>query len=200
MLGAMASVAGVTVLDAIAAIDASRTQAAVREPVIKTITVNRPPSEAYAMWRDFEQFPRFMEHLEAVHDLGDGVSRWVAKLPAGGTVEWKVTIVGDRPSERIAWRTLDDSQVRHRGAVNFRPTLDGGTEVRVEMQYDVPNSRSLGALFAKLASGPQLEGDLRRFKQVLETGEVVYSDASIHRRPHAAQPSPQARNHKGMMR
>lgn len=199
IMGSMASVAGVTILDVIAAIQTSRTRSSTREPVIRTITVNRPPHEVYAMWRDFEQFPRFMEHLEAVHDLGDGVSHWVAKLPTGNTVEWNATLVGDRPAERIAWRTVDGSQVPHRGAVNFKPTLDGGTEVRVEMQYDVPGSRSLGAFFAKLASGSQIEGDLRRFKQVLETGEVIHSDASIHKGMHPARPTNETFTGKGLL-
>lgn len=190
VLGAMASVAGVAVLDLFASIRASRAQKSARRPVIKTITVHRPPSEVYAFWRDLEQLPRFMEHLESVRDLGGGLSHWVAKTPVGGSVEWDATILEDRPAELISWRSVEGSKVPNRGVVRFSPTLDGmGTEVRVEMQYDVPGGRKLGAAFARLSAGPQIEGDLRRFKQVMETGEVVHSDASIHRGPHPARPS-----------
>ncbi|MDQ3367110.1 MAG: SRPBCC family protein [Myxococcota bacterium] len=190
VLSAAGSVVGITALDLFASFRASRAQKSARRPVIRTVSINRPPSEVYAFWRDLEQLPRFMDYLEAVRDLGGGLSHWVAKTPVGGTVEWQATIIEDRPSELISWRAVEGSEVPNSGTVRFSPTLDGhGTEVRVEMQYDVPGGRTLGAMFAKLAAGPQIEGDLRRFKQVMETGEVVHSDASIHRGPHPARPS-----------
>ncbi|MBA3394553.1 MAG: SRPBCC family protein [Deltaproteobacteria bacterium] len=199
LFGSLMSVLGVTALDVVAAIKASRTQESARAAVTRAITVNRPPSEVYAQWRDFEQFPRFMEHVESVRDLGNGLSHWVAKLPTGQRAEWQAELVGDRPAERLAWRTVAGAQVPHRGSVTFKPTLDGiGTEICVEMQYDVPGGLALGALFAQLASGAQIEGDLRRFKQVLETGEVVHSDASIHRGPHPARPSERPLAEKGL--
>lgn len=190
LLASMVSVVGVTALDAITAVRNARQQVTAREPVIESITVNRSPQEVYAAWRDFERFPRFMEWLESVRDVGNGLSEWTARLPVGGTISWTAVITEDRPGERIAWRAVDDAKVPNRGMVVFRPTAGGkATEVEVEMQYDVPGGRKLGALFAKLATREQIDGDLKRFKQVVETGEVVRSDASIHRGPHPAQPS-----------
>ena len=189
LLGSIASAMGVTALDVVAAVMNSRRASSARKPVIETITVNRPPSEVYAMWRDFERFPRFMNWLESVRDLGNGLTQWTARLPIGGTITWTAVTTEDRPSQRIAWRTVEKAKVPNRGTVVFKPTLNGmGTEIEVQMQYDVPGSKRLGALFAKLASKEQINGDLKRFKQVLETGEVVRSDASIHRGPHAARP------------
>ena len=190
LFASAAGVAGVMAIDIFAAVKAMRSQQQARVPVIESITINRPVGEVYAAWRDFEQLPQFMDWLESVRDIGGGLSHWVAKLPVGGTVEWTAVLVEDIPNERISWRTIDKAKVPHKGTVWFVPTLDGrGTEIHVEMQYDVPGSRRLGAFAAKLATKGQVEGDLRRFKQVLETGEVVRSDASIHRGPHPARPS-----------
>ena len=190
LIASIASVLGVTAVDVLAAVLATKRQSAARAPAISAITINRPPMEVYEAWRDYERFPRFMHWLESVRDLGNGLTQWTAKLPVGGTITWRAVTTEDRPGERIAWRTLDDAKVPSRGAVTFKPTLNGfGTEIEVEMQYDVPGSRALGAFFAKLASKEQVNGDLKRFKQVLETGEVVRSDSSIHKGPHPARPS-----------
>ena len=190
LVASLASVLGVTALDVVAGIANAKQQSHAREAVIETITINRPPSDVYAAWRDFEQFPRFMHWLESVKDLGNGLSQWTAKLPFGGTTTWTAVIVEDRPDYQISWRATENAKVPCHGTVTFQPTLDRrGTEVEVEMQYDVPGSRRLGALFAKLATKEQVNGDLKRFKQVLETGDVVMSDASIHKGPHPARPS-----------
>ena len=190
LAASLASVLGVTALDVLTGIKNAKQQSHAREAVISTITINRPPSEVYAAWRDFEQFPRFMHWLESVKDLGNGLSQWTAKLPIGGTVSWNAVMIEDRPGERISWRATQDAKVPSHGTVSFKPTLDGrGTEIEVEMQYDVPGSRRLGALFAKLATKEQVNADLKRLRQVLETGEVVRSDASIHMGPHPARPS-----------
>jgi uncharacterized membrane protein len=144
--------------------------------------VNRSPEEVYRFWRDFQNLPRFMKHLESVHDLGDGRSHWVAKGPAGTTVEWHATIIADVPNEVITWRSLEDSDVDNAGAVRFEAAPGGrGTIVKVNIQYNPP-AGVIGAAVAKLfgeAPGQQLDDDLRRFKQVLEVGEVVVSDATL---------------------
>jgi uncharacterized membrane protein len=190
LLASAASVAGVTALDVVTGVLNARKQSSAREAVIETITVYRPPADVYAAWRDFEQFPRFMNWLESVRDLGNGLTEWTAKLPVGGTTTWTAVTTEDRPGQRISWRTIENAKVPSHGTVLFKPTLDGmATEIEVEMQYDVPGSRALGALFAKLATREQVNGDLKRFKQVLETGEVVQSDSSIHVGPHPARPS-----------
>jgi uncharacterized membrane protein len=164
-----------------------------RQPqiVIRTITVGRSPDEVYAFWHGYENLPKFMAHLESVITK-NGRSRWRAKAPLGSSVEWEAETVIDRPGEKIAWRTVGRSDIAHEGSVEFRPAPSGrGTEVRVELRYQAPGGRA-GKLLAKLFGeepGQQIAGDLRRLKQVLETGEVVHSDASIHRGKHAAWPA-----------
>jgi uncharacterized membrane protein len=152
--------------------------------VSEAITVGRPPDEVYRFWRDFTNLPRFMEHLEAVEALDDRRSRWRARPPAGATVEWEAEIIEDRPNERISWRSTQSADVPNTGTVQFRPAPgDRGTEIHVDLRYDPPGGK-LGAVVAKLFGeepGQQVRGDLRRLKQVLETGEVVHSDASVHR-------------------
>src|SRR5215212_6007393 len=132
-----------------------------------------------------------MAHLESVQVLENGRSRWKAKAPMGTNVEWEAETIEDRPNELISWRALPDSTVPNSGQVRFREAPGGrGTEVTVELQYQPPGGK-LGSLIAKLFGeepSQQVKGDLRRFKQVIELGEVVHSDASIHRGPHPAQP------------
>jgi uncharacterized membrane protein len=122
-----------------------------------------------------------MYHVESVSTTGDRRSHWVAKGPAGTTVEWDAEVVDDLPGQRIAWRSVEGASVESSGSVRFRPApADQGTEVYVELQYSPP-AGALGAVVAKLFGeepGQQVGDDLRRFKQIVETGEVVRSDGS----------------------
>ena len=143
--------------------------------VEKSVTVNRSPEEVYRFWRDFQNLPRFMNHLERVSDLGNGRSHWVAKAPAGGTVEWDAEIYNEKENELIAWRSLEGSDVQSAGSVAFRPAPGGrGTEITVELQYNPPAGIA-GALFARLFGeepAQQIREDLHRLQQVMEAGEV----------------------------
>jgi len=145
------------------------------------ITINRPPEAVYESFHDFANLPAFMWHLESVEPSGDGRWHWVAKAPAGTTVEWDAEIVEDTPAELIAWRSVEGADVANSGRVRFTPAHAGqGTEVRVELEYRPPGG-VIGAAVAKLLGeepNQQLRDDLRRFKQVVETGEVVVSDGS----------------------
>jgi uncharacterized membrane protein len=145
------------------------------------ITINATPEELYRRWRDLEQLPTFMYHLESVQTTGDGRSHWVAKAPAGRTVEWDAEITDDNPGDRIAWQSLEGASVENSGAVSFRPAPQGkGTEVSVEIQYAPPGG-ALGSMVAKLFGeepNQQISDDLRRFKQLVETGEIARSDGS----------------------
>lgn len=145
------------------------------------ITINRSPDEVYAEWRDFERLPTFMYHLESVRTTDDRRSHWVAKGPAGMTVEWDAEITEDVPGSRIAWRSLDGASVKNSGSVRFRPAPKGeGTEVYVEVEYSPPGG-ALGSVVAKLFGeepNQQIADDLRRFKQFVETGEIARSDGS----------------------
>ena len=151
-------------------------------PVNKSIVVNAEPGEVYRFWRDLPNLARFMRHLESVTWTGEGRSHWVAKAPGGSTVEWDAEITEDRPNQLIAWRSLEGSEVQNAGSVRFEPAVGGrGTVVKVELDYSPPGGVA-GALVAKLfGEDPegQLQTDLRRFKQVVETGEVVLSDATV---------------------
>jgi uncharacterized membrane protein len=197
LAAASAAVLGVAVLDAASAAKLSRQESiqklALPIHVSKSITINRAPEMVYEFWRDLKNLPRFMAHLESV-ELTNGTSTWRAKAPAGMTVEWQAEILQDRPGEVIAWRSLDGATVPNRGAVRFQAAPGGrGTQVHVELKYDPPGGM-LAATIAKLFGeepGQQIAGDLRRLKQVLETGGVVHSDASVHRGLHPARPSEQ---------
>ena len=144
--------------------------------------VNRAPEEVYAFWRNFQNFPRFMRHVESVQDLGDGRSHWKVKGPAGTEVEWDATMIADVPNEVITWRSLEGSDVDNAGAVRFeRAPGNRGTIVKVNLEYN-PTAGILGSMVAKLFGEEpeqQLDDDLRRFKQVMEVGEVVVSDATL---------------------
>jgi uncharacterized membrane protein len=189
LIGAIAAVAGVTALDVIAA---RRTQQAYDEanrPVIASVTINKPPQQVYEFYRRLSQLPLFMDYLESVRELDQGRSHWVAKLPLG-KVEWKAEITEDRPGELLAWRSVEGSKLKTSGRVTFTRTPGRDmTEVRVEMRLGFLGTKPSTALASAFAR-PQIKGDLRRLKQVLETGEVLYSDASLHRRPYPAQPTP----------
>jgi uncharacterized membrane protein len=155
------------------------------------ITVMKPVVEVYRFWRYFENLPTFMTHVEDVDTTTDGKSHWVARGPLGLRFEWDAEIVTDKPNEVIAWRSLEGSTVENAGAVYFERAAGGrGTVVRVELQYNPPGG-AIGAAVAKLFGEEprqQLYDDLRAFKQILEIGEVVMSDASIHPGMHPAQP------------
>jgi uncharacterized membrane protein len=162
--------------------------------VKKSITVNRAPEEVYQFWHNFENLPRFMEHVEAVQVTGNGRSHWKVKAPAGRTVEWDAEVTTDQPNEVIAWRSLPGADISNAGTVRFeRGPAGRGTVIRVTMEYDAPGGE-VGKLVAKLFGEEpeqQVSGDLRRFKQVIETGELTKSDASL-RGKGPAQP-PEAR-------
>ncbi len=160
--------------------------------VTNIITINRSIEEVYAFWRNFENLPRFMRHLVSVNETGSGRSHWTAMAPAGMTVEWDAEITEDRPNELISWRSLPGASVRNAGTVTFtKAPGNRGTEVRVDLEYRPPAGK-LGAMVAMLfreEPGQQIHDDLRNFKQVLEIGEIVLSDATKRKGMHPAQPS-----------
>lgn len=143
--------------------------------VEKSVTVNKSPEELYRFWRNFENLPRFMDHLESVRVDDGGRSHWVAKAPAGTTVEWDAEVYNEKENELIAWRSLEGADVDNAGSVRFESAQEGrGTTVRVSLKYDPPGG-VIGSTFAKLFGeepSQQIEEDLRRFKQVMETGET----------------------------
>jgi uncharacterized membrane protein len=135
----------------------------------------------YGFWRDFERLPSFMAHVQSVESDGPSRSHWRAAAPAGRAVEWDAAIIHDIPGEVIEWRSLPGSDVPNSGRVRFVDAPgDRGTEVHLELAYEPP-AGTLGVAVAKVFGEEprqQAKDDLRRFKQVMETGEVVRSDAS----------------------
>lgn len=176
---ATVAVAGVTVLDVLCSRRLSeqsgmRTKSgAIRAR--KSITIDRSPEDLYRVWRDLSNLPRWMSHLQSARVTGENRSYWVAKAPAGMTVEWEAEITEDQPNERIAWRSLPGGDIDHSGSVRFERAPGGrGTEVLVELAYRSPGG-VMGAAVAKLfgqAPGRQIQEDVRRFKQVMEAGEA----------------------------
>ncbi|HEX2063631.1 MAG TPA: SRPBCC family protein, partial [Acidimicrobiales bacterium] len=165
-----------------------------------SITVNAPPDQVYAAWRAFEELPRFMAHLESVQERDSRHSHWVAKAPAGRTVEWDAELVDDVPGKVISWRSAEGADVPNRGSVRFSEAPGPrGTEVSVDLRYEPPFGAPAAAVARIFGEDPlqQAKDDLRRFKQVVETGEVVRSEGSpegsrIHRQlhQHEGQPLP----------
>jgi len=147
--------------------------------VEESFSINRPPQELYEFWRNLELLPRVMPELSSVRVIDTRRSHWVAKGPAGFAIEWHADIINDIPNELIAWRTTEDSSVASAGSVHFERLSPGrGTVVRVRLQYDPPAGK-LGAAFAwAFRDEPSIvirEG-LRRFKQLMETGEIPTTD------------------------
>lgn len=195
---AIGAVLGVGVLDVLVASRATgQVRAATGRPVRRSVTVAGAPDRVYRFWRDLRNLPTFMVRLESVEVLESGRSRWQARGPAGTRLRWDAEIVEDRANELIRWQSLDGdgdgegTVLANRGSVRFRLAPGGrGTEIELELQYQPPggqSGRSL-AFLSDEALGRELENDLRRLKQVIETGEVVHSDASVHTGRHSARP------------
>jgi uncharacterized membrane protein len=138
-------------------------------------TIYRPAQEIYAYWRSLSSLPRFMNHLQEVQELGGGRSRWTVNGPLGIPVSWEAELINDVPPELISWRSVGDSDVVSAGSVRFKAAGgDHGTEVRVTLQYEPPAGKVGATVAWLLGKSPQsqIEDDLRRFKQLLETGEI----------------------------
>lgn len=142
------------------------------------VVINRPALELYTFWRNFENLPNFMNHLESVKRFGGNRSHWVAKAPGGTTVEWDAEVYNEKEGEMIAWRTLEGSQVASAGSVHFEAAGEGATNVRVNLKYDPPGGK-LGSLVARLfGENPQrqIEEDLARFKEIMEGSMGAVAD------------------------
>jgi len=141
----------------------------------RSVTIDRPRQELYAFWRDFQNLPRFMHNVKSVSVLDARRSHWVIEAPAGKTVEWDSSVTEDQPGRLVAWESQQEASVRNSGRVEFLDSPDGrGTVVRVTLVYDPPGG-TVGQLIAKVfQKEPKVQArqDLRRFKQLMETGEV----------------------------
>lgn len=151
----------------------------------RTVTINKPRNELFAYWHDFANLPRFMANIEAVEPVGDGRFRWTILAPAGRRVMVETQVVEDRENELIAWRSTPRSDIDTEGRVAFRDApADRGTEIEAIIAYKPP-AGEIGRLIAKLFQRePSIQGrrDLKRFKMLMETGEIATSQ---NRRNHS---------------
>jgi uncharacterized membrane protein len=180
-IGSTASVVGVTVLDALTALELTRSGSGAYDVRLeRAVTVNKSPEECYDFWHNFERLPSFMPHIESVRPLGDNRHHWVAKGPGGVRLEWDSQSTDDRANNCISWHSLENADVDNSGSVHFERAPGGrGTVVRLTMYYS-PSSLSGGkSIVARLlGSAPEelIARDLKRFKQVIETGEAITTE------------------------
>ena len=142
----------------------------------RTVSINKPKDEIYRAWRDFTRFPSFMENVERVEDLGSGRSKWKIKAPLGSTVDLVTRITEDQPGVTIAWKSEPESDIETEGRVEFFEVAPGrGTGVRLTLKYEPPGGLPARAIAKILQREPNVQArrDLRRFKQLIETGEVA---------------------------
>lgn len=141
----------------------------------RSVTINRPRDELFAYWRDFSNLPSFMDNVERIDILSATTSHWVVKAPAGRTVEWEAKITEEKAGELIAWTSAEGAYVPNSGRIEFRDAGARGTIVTATIAYDPP-AGMVGKVIAKLFQREpaiQARRDLRRFKQLMETGEVA---------------------------
>lgn len=143
--------------------------------VTRAVTIQKSPEELYHFWRNFENLPRFMQHLQSVTVKDLTHSHWVANAPAGRTVAWDAEIVNEKENELIAWRSVGDADIDNAGSVHFTSAPGGrGTVVKVVLEYSPPAGQA-GKLVAKLFGeepDTQVRDDLRYFKEIMEAGEI----------------------------
>jgi uncharacterized membrane protein len=144
----------------------------------RSVTINRPRLELYEFWRDLRNLPRFMENIRSIAVADDNRSHWIVAAPGGRQVEWDSILTEDQPGSLLAWESVEGASVRNTGRIEFTDSTNGrGTIVTATIVYDPPGG-SLGKTIAKLFEKEphiQVRRDLRRFKQLLEAGEVATS-------------------------
>jgi uncharacterized membrane protein len=147
--------------------------------VEKTVTINKPADELYRFWHDFENLPTFMKHLKSVTVQNDKRSHWIANAPLDNSVEWDADILEDRENEFISWASVEGADVENSGFIRFKKAPgDRGTEVKVVLEYSPPGG-ALASVFAKLFGEEpeqQIGDDLRRFKMLMEAGEIATTE------------------------
>ncbi len=147
--------------------------------VEKTVTINKPADELYRYWHNFENLPTFMKHLKSVTVHDNKRSHWVATAPLGASVEWDADIITDQENQLIAWASVEGADVDNSGFVRFTPAPAGrGTEVKVVIEYNPPGGGITAAIAKLFGEEPEQQAgdDLRRFKQIMEAGELATTE------------------------
>lgn len=198
---AAAMLLGIGIIDALVARRLANRERSrpLRQPVRpvrvdRAATINKPVDEVYRFWRDLEGLPRVMRHLHRVKELDERFSHWTVRAPGGLEIQWEAEILEDVPNQRLRWQSVASADIHSRGTVSFRPAPGGkGTELHVEIWYEPPAGQ-VGRGVAWLVGGAlerQIHEDLRRCKQVLETGDVTLSDGPGLWRPARPAADPQ---------
>lgn len=160
--------------------------------VVRAVTIRKPAAELYAFWRDVPNLMQVIKHPVSITTTGDNESHWAVSAPAGKKVGWDSLIINDEPGKLIAWRSREGAEVPNAGSVRFEPAPGNeGTEVTVALEYDPPGGR-LGALVAKLtrdAASSQVHDALRRFKTLMEGGEIPKIEGQSVGRPQRSRKS-----------
>lgn len=148
--------------------------------VEQSVTIaDKSPEELYRFWRNFENLPSFMHHLQSVKIIDDKRSHWVAKAPFDKTIEWDAEIIGDRQNQLIAWTSVEGSDIEHSGFVRFQIAPGGrGTKVKIVLEYNPPGGKitdTFSQLIGK-ATEKEIKQEIRRFKMLMEAGEVATTD------------------------
>jgi uncharacterized membrane protein len=147
--------------------------------VEESFTINKSAHELYEFWHNFENLPKFLDHVREVKRVDDKHTHWKVDGPAGSSLQWTAETISDEPDKLIAWRSTAGADVDSAGSVRFVPSTEGhGTEVRVVLDY-IPPAGKVGAVIASLfgkSADQQVRSDLRRFKAIMETGEVPTID------------------------
>ncbi|MBD58538.1 MAG: cyclase [Citromicrobium sp.] len=146
----------------------------------RTVTIRKPAAELYRYWRDFSNLPAFMENVEKISRQGGmkGRATWTIKAPGGTAVELKTEIVGETENQRIAWASVEGSDIETRGEVTFTPAPGNrGTRVSLTIAYDAPGGAVGRAIAKAFLREPEVQArhDLKRFKMLMETGEIATS-------------------------
>jgi uncharacterized membrane protein len=151
--------------------------------VRKSIQIDAPIEEVYQLWSNFENFPRFMKNIEAIHTQGNDRSHWVVKGPAGSKVEFDAITTQNIPNELVAWETTPDSMVQHQGQVRFSPAGDRGTQVNVNMSYTPPGGVAGHAVASLFGKDPktEMDADLARMKSLFERGKTSAGGRRVKR-------------------
>ncbi len=143
--------------------------------VHQSLHINQPVEKLYSFWRNFDNLPGFMQHVKSVRTTGTRFSHWVVTGPMNTTFSWDAEISAERENEYIVWRSLPGSTITNRGSIEFRNARGHeGSEIHVTIQYDAPGGRAGEAFASIFGENPeqQVRADLRRFKQLMETGEI----------------------------
>lgn len=178
--GAIATLAGLALVGVAASgpVGAALRRAGTRrhtDRVRVSFVVPHPVATVFRFCSDFENFPRFIRALREVHDFGDGRSHWVALSPSGRMLEWDAVTTKFVPNRVVAWQSTPSSLVRVSCTIRVVPERDGGTCVKVAIDYSLPTERIKDAV-AALASRRrtrQLEADIQRLGEQLDAGAPI---------------------------